>query len=69
MQTANLDGETALKPREAINYTQQKLKYESPKTFKNILRSQEDNCFIEVDVPNENIYEINGTILIFKNYG
>ena len=66
MQTANLDGETALKPREAINYTQQKLKYESPKTFKNLLKSQNDNCFIEVDVPNENIYEINGTI-IFKN--
>ena len=66
MQTANLDGETALKPREAINFTQQRLKYDSPKTFKNILSSQDDKCFIEVDVPSENIYEISGTI-IFKN--
>ena len=65
MQTANLDGETALQPREAINLTQQKLKYESPKTFKNLLGSQNENCYIEVDVPSENIYEINGTI-IFK---
>ena len=56
MQTANLDGETALKPREAINFTQQRLKYDSPKTPKNTLSSQDDRCFIEVDVPSENIY-------------
>ena len=66
MQTANLDGETSLKPIEALNITQQKLKYESPKTFKNLLGSQNENCFIEVDNPNANIYEIGGTI-IFKN--
>ena len=66
MQTANLDGENALKPREAIHMTQQILRYESPKTFKNLLSSINENCFIEVDVPNENIYEINGTI-IFKS--
>ena len=34
MQTANLDGETSLKPREALHTTQQKLKYESPKRLK-----------------------------------
>ena len=62
MQTANLDGETSLKPREALHTTQQKLKYESPKTFKNLLSSQNNNCYIEVDAPNENIYEIGGTI-------
>ena len=62
MQTANLDGETALKPRESINITQQKLRYNSPKTFKNLLSSVNDNCFIEVDAPNEDIYEINGNI-------
>ena len=66
MQTANLDGETSLKPREALNITQQKLKYESPKTFKNLLGSQNENCYIEVDVPNDNIYEIGGSIN-FKN--
>ena len=62
MQTANLDGETALKPRESINITQQKLRYNSPKTFKNLLSSVNDNCVIEVDAPNEDIYEINGNI-------
>ena len=66
MKTDNLDGENALKPREALHITQQKLRYESPKTFKNLLSSINENCFIEVDLPNENIYEINGTI-IFKN--
>ena len=62
MQTANLDGETSLKPMEAINITQQKLKYESPKTFKNLLGSQNENCYIEVDNPNDNIYKIRGSI-------
>ena len=62
MQTSNLDGETTLKPREAILYTQQKLKYESPKTFSNILNSNNDNCYIEVDIPSKDIYEIEGTI-------
>ena len=66
MQTANLDGETSLKPVEALNITQQKLKYESPKTFKNLLGSQNENCYIEVDIPNDNIYEISGSIN-FKN--
>ena len=62
MQTSNLDGETTLKPREAILYTQQKLKYESPKTFTNTLNSTNDNCYIEVDNPSKDIYEIEGTI-------
>jgi magnesium-transporting ATPase (P-type) len=65
MQTANLDGETALKPREAIYTSNKKLRYKSPKTFKRLLNPINDNCFIEIDLPNENIYEINGTI-IFK---
>ena len=64
MQTANLDGETALKPRESIYLTHQKLKYKSPKSFKNMLSPHNENCFIEVDAPNANIYEINGTIII-----
>ena len=63
MQTSNLDGETALKPREAIHFTQQKIRYESPKTFKNIFNP---NFYIEVDIPSANIYEIGGTIF-YKN--
>ena len=62
MQTSNLDGETTLKPREAIYFTQQKLKYSSPKTFRNILNPINDNCYIEVDNPSKDIYEIEGTI-------
>ena len=62
MQTSNLDGETTLKPRESIYLTQQKLKYESPKTFRNILNPINDNCYIEVDNPSKDIYEIEGTI-------
>ena len=62
MQTSNLDGETTLKPREAILFTQQKLKYSSPKTFRNTLNPINDNCYIEVDNPSKDIYEIEGTI-------
>ena len=62
MQTSNLDGETTLKPREAIYFTQQKLKYSSPKTFRNTLNPINDNCYIEVDNPSKDIYEIEGTI-------
>jgi len=62
MQTSNIDGETTLKHREAIDLTQKKLKYELPKSFTNILGSNNENCFIEVDGPSKNIYEIEGTI-------
>ena len=62
MQTSNLDGETTLKPREAIILTQKKLRYGHPKSFTNILSSNNDNCFIEVDAPSKNIYETEGTI-------
>ena len=67
MQTSNLDGETTLKPREAIHLTQQKLKYESPKTFRNTLNPINDNCYIEVDNPSKDIYEIEGTIFFKRN--
>ena len=63
MQTANLDGETALKPREAIYTSNKKIRYKSPKSFKKLLNPINDNCFIEIDQPNENIYDINGTII------
>ena len=61
MQTSNLDGETTLKPREALHLTQQKLKYESPKTFRNVLNPINDNCYIEINNPSKDIYEIEGT--------
>ena len=62
MQTSNIDGETTLKPREAIGLTQRKLKYENPKSFTNILGSKDDNCYIEVDGPSKEIYKIEGAI-------
>ena len=53
LQTSNLDGETNLKPREAINYLQ------------NSIHSEDDLEIygtIEIDNPNKNIYCINGCI-------
>jgi len=62
MQTSNIDGETTLKHREAIDLTQKKLKYEHPKSFTNIFGANNNNFYIEVDQPSKNIYEIEGTI-------
>ena len=62
MQTSNLDGETTLKPREAIYLTHQGLKLKKPLTFSKLLSPKDDNCYIEVDNPSKDIYEIEGTI-------
>ena len=62
MQTSNLDGETTLKPREAIYTTQKKLNSEKPATFSKLLNPANNNCYIEVDNPSKDIYEIEGTI-------
>ena len=62
MQTSNLDGETTLKPRESIHITQQKLRLQKPATFSKLLNPNNDNCYIEVDNPSKDIYEIEGTI-------
>ena len=62
MQTSNLDGETTLKPREAIYLTQHKLNIQKPATFSKLLSPVNDNCYIEIDVPSKDIYEIEGTI-------
>ena len=54
LKTSNLDGETNLKPREAINY------------FQNNIKSTQDLQFkgsIEIDSPNKNIYCIGGCII------
>ena len=53
LKTSNLDGETNLKPREAINFYHNSINKESDL---NILGS------IEIDKPNKNIYSIEGCI-------
>ena len=62
MQTSNLDGETTLKPRESINLSQKRLNTEKPASFVKLLNPNNDNCYIEVDNPSKDIYEIEGTI-------
>jgi len=56
MQTTNLDGETTLKPRETMVL------------FQNIVKSERDlikiKGVIEIDPPDNNIYKIEGSVLI-----
>ena len=76
LQTSNLDGETSLKQREALIYTQKIfLNKKIPKDENNLkkiftnIHCNEDkkNCFIEVEQPNKNIYAINGSITFNEN--
>ena len=73
LQTSNIDGETNLKERDALGYTQ---KLFMNKKFKkthdnlnNLFKYENDNnnlnCVIEVEQPNKNIYEINGSIIFY----
>ena len=63
LQTSNLDGETTLKPREAINYSQNKISLDNySNDINSIFDCENNNCFIEIDQPNRNIYEAEGTI-------
>ncbi len=59
LQTSSLDGETGLKPREAIVRFQNCLKNEA-----DLIKIKGD---ILVDEPNENIYSINGSISFETN--
>ena len=65
LQTSNLDGETTLKPREAINYSHKKITVNND-IYSNVINEifdyEKDNCYIEIDQPSMNIYEIEGTI-------
>jgi magnesium-transporting ATPase (P-type) len=70
LQTSNLDGETNLKEREVLMNIQRifykkKLKDENhlEKTFEGYNDQGKENCYIEVDQPNKNIYLINGKII------
>ena len=71
LQTSNIDGETNLKERDALSYTQKLFSKKSFKKthenlnnfFKNFDENGNANCIIEVEQPNKNIYEINGTII------
>ena len=72
LQTSNLDGESNLKKREALTSTQ-KIFYKNKDKEKNYLEKtfniyndkEEENCYINVEPPNRNIYKING--LLFLN--
>ena len=57
LKTSNLDGETNLKPREAIAFYQTKIQCESDLSILG---------HIEIDTPNKNIYSINGCIITEK---
>ena len=57
LKTSNLDGETNLKPREAIAFYQTKIQCESDLSILG---------HIEIDPPNKNIYSINGCIITEK---
>ena len=76
LQTSNLDGESSLKQREALIYTQKifrnknipKDEYNLKKIFSNFKNDKNiENCFIEVEQPNKNIYMIDGNITFNGN--
>ena len=66
MQTTNIDGETNLKPIEAIKQTNEIINDELHKMDK-LFDFRNENCKIEVDNPNNFIYEINGTLFLNKD--
>ena len=66
MQTSNLDGENALKPREAFNLTQDNI-FNKSKIINKLFNYQKEHFFIEVLPPNKDIYNIEGTVFYDKN--
>ena len=71
LQTSNLDGETTLKPREAINYSHKQISLNQySNDINSIFDYHNNNCYIEIDQPTRNIYEVEGTIFFKgeKNY-
>lgn len=58
LETTNLDGESALKPRQAVISYQKLIKEQ-----KDIIENKD---YLEVDLPNDQIYKVEGT-LFFEN--
>ena len=68
LQTSNLDGESNLKERETMIYTQKIFLNKNIKKDENNLKKIfQENCEIEVDQPNKSIYDIKGNINIENN--
>ena len=65
MQTTNLDGENALKPRESFYLTQKKIKNKA-QIIKNIFDYKNEHFYLEVLPPNKNLYDIEGTVFYNK---
>ena len=65
MQTSNLDGENALKPREAFNLTQKNIRNKS-EIIKALFDYKDEYFYIEVKPPNKDIYDIEGTVFLDK---
>ena len=66
MQTSNLDGENAIKPREAFNLTQKNIKNKT-ETIREIFNYKDNNFYIEVLHPNKTIYDIEGSVFYENN--
>ena len=66
MQTTNLDGETNYKPVLSLKVTQNLIN-DNLHIMDNIFSPKNDNSKIEVSQPNNQIYEINGTLFLNKN--
>ena len=64
LETTNLDGETALKPREAIAHSQRNISDES--SIESVFNVDECNTTVQVDKPSMDIYNIEGAI-VFAN--
>ena len=74
LKTSSLDGESNLKQREVLMSTQklfykQKIKdvNKIEKIFQAFNEQGEENCYIEVEQPNKNIYKIDGNIIFNRN--
>lgn len=61
MQTTNLDGESALKPRELISLLQNKFEFTESNTLDVSLL---EGSLIDIELPNANIYKCNGSITL-----
>ena len=68
LQTSNIDGESNLKEREALIFTQKIFLNKKIKKDENNLQNLfKEYCEIEVSQPNKNIYEIDGIINYSEN--